>query len=60
MKQRILLLGGFGFLGTNILKYIDKHLTQQYQVIVFDKFNLLKVVLSLKHSYNKLKLILWI
>ncbi len=38
MKRRILLLGGFGFLGTNILKYIDKHLTQQYQVIVFDKF----------------------
>lgn len=37
-KQTILILGGFGFLGTNILKYIDSHLTQKYQVIVFDKF----------------------
>lgn len=37
-KQTILILGGYGFLGTNILKYIDLHLLQQYQVIVFDKF----------------------
>lgn len=37
-KQIIFILGGFGFLGTNILKYIDKHLAHQYQVIVFDKF----------------------
>ena len=37
-KQTILILGGYGFLGTNILKHIDNHLRQQYQVIVFDKF----------------------
>lgn len=36
--QTILLIGGFGFLGTNIIKYIDNHLADQYNVIVFDKF----------------------
>lgn len=36
--QRILLLGGFGFIGTNVLSYIDKNLKDTYQVIVFDKF----------------------
>lgn len=36
--KTILLLGGYGFLGTNIIKYIDAHLMEQYQVIVFDKF----------------------
>lgn len=36
--KTILILGGYGFLGTNIIKYIDAHLMEQYQVIVFDKF----------------------
>lgn len=36
--KTILLLGGYGFLGTNILKYIDACLTDAYRVIVFDKF----------------------
>lgn len=36
--QKILLLGGFGFIGTNILSYIDENLKEAYQVIVFDKF----------------------
>lgn len=36
--KTILLLGGYGFLGTNITKFIDAHLMEQYQVIVFDKF----------------------
>lgn len=36
--QTILLIGGFGFLGTNIIKYIDEYLFDQYRVIVFDKF----------------------
>ena len=36
--KTILLLGGFGFLGTNILSYIDNNLKDQYHVIVFDKF----------------------
>ena len=36
--KTILLLGGYGFLGTNIIKYIDAHLKEHYQVIVFDKF----------------------
>ena len=39
MKKQILLLGGFGFLGTNILKYIDAHLINVYDCIVFDKFD---------------------
>ena len=38
-KQTILILGGFGFLGTNILKYIDENLYDQYSVIVLDRFN---------------------
>lgn len=36
MKQ-ILMLGGFGFISTNILKYIDEHYADEYQVIVFDR-----------------------
>ena len=36
--QTILLIGGFGFLGTNIIKYIDEHFSDQYRVIVFDKY----------------------
>lgn len=35
----ILLLGGFGFIGTNILKYVEssKNLSDRYQFIVFDR-----------------------
>lgn len=36
--KRILLLGGYGFLGTNILKHIDNVRGGEYEVIVFDKF----------------------
>lgn len=38
MKKRILLLGGFGFIGSNILSYIDLFMMDLYEVIVFDKF----------------------
>lgn len=34
-----LILGGYGFLGTNIMAFVDKHLSQQYRFIVFDKFD---------------------
>ena len=37
--KTILILGGYGFLGTNIMKFVDKHLSQQYRFIVFDKFD---------------------
>ena len=36
--KTILLLGGFGFIGSNILSYIDEYLIDTYQVIVFDKY----------------------
>ena len=36
--KNILILGGFGFLGTNIMKYVDANIQGQYQFIVFDKF----------------------
>lgn len=36
--KTILLLGAYGFLGTNIIKHIDRNLTGQYRVITFDKF----------------------
>lgn len=42
--KTILLLGGFGFLGTNILKYVDDKLPTQYRFIVFDRYN--------KHPHN--------
>ena len=39
--KTILLFGGYGFLGTNIIKHIDAHphLREQYRVIVFDKYD---------------------
>ena len=37
--KNVLILGGFGFLGTNILKYVDAHMRDTYQFIVFDKFD---------------------
>jgi UDP-glucose 4-epimerase len=41
---RILLLGGFGFIGTNILNYIDNNFPDKYSVIVIDRIssNLIK------------------
>lgn len=39
--KTILLLGGFGFLGTNIVKYVDNNekLSNQYNFIVFDRIS---------------------
>ena len=34
----VLILGGYGFLGTNIMAYVDAHLHDHYRFIVFDKF----------------------
>lgn len=36
--KTILILGGFGFLGTNIIKFIDARMPLDCRVIVFDKF----------------------
>ena len=35
--KTVLLLGGYGFLGTNVMKFVDAHYSQQYKFIVFDK-----------------------
>jgi len=37
-NKTILLLGGFGFIGSNILAYIDSHTDLEYDVIIFDKY----------------------
>lgn len=37
--KSILILGGYGFLGTNIIKYVDAHMRDAYKFIVFDKFD---------------------
>lgn len=36
--KNILILGGYGFLGTNILKYIESRYEDCYRVIVFDRY----------------------
>lgn len=36
--KNVLILGGYGFLGTNMMRYVDEHLHDQYRFIVFDKF----------------------
>lgn len=35
--KTILILGGYGFIGTNVIKYIDENLLDNYQVIVVDR-----------------------
>jgi UDP-glucose 4-epimerase len=35
--KKILLLGGYGFIGTNILKYIDNYFSNVFSVVVFDR-----------------------
>lgn len=37
--KTVLLLGGFGFIGTNLLKYIDKNTQSEFKVLVFDKIS---------------------
>lgn len=41
--KTILLLGGFGFIGTNIIKFVDEHqdndTISHYRFVVFDKFS---------------------
>ena len=46
--KTILILGGYGFIGTNIIKYIEDNLTDQYNVIVFDRFPSNRAGLSLR------------
>lgn len=36
--KRILLLGGYGFISTNLLDYIDRYAKNDYKVIIFDYF----------------------
>ena len=36
--RTILLLGGYGFLGTNILSHIEGYLKDEYQVIIIDRY----------------------
>ena len=35
--KTVLILGGFGFLGTNVIKMIDDSFAQSYQVVVLDR-----------------------
>lgn len=37
--KTVLLLGGYGFLGTNVMKFVDGHYSHQYKFIVFDKLS---------------------
>lgn len=37
MKKTVLLLGGYGFIATNLLKYIDEYYDGQYEFIIFDR-----------------------
>ena len=42
--RTILILGGFGFIGTNIMKHLEKNSYDEYRFIVFDKFE--------QHAHN--------
>jgi UDP-glucose 4-epimerase len=35
--KTILILGGFGFIGTNVIKFIEDNFNEDYKVVVFDK-----------------------
>jgi len=37
--KTVLILGGFGFLGTNTMKFAEEHYSNEYRFIVFDKFD---------------------
>jgi len=37
--ETILILGGFGFLGTNLINYASNKLSNDYRFIVFDIYN---------------------
>lgn len=37
-RVRILLLGGFGFIGTNFMKYVEARCPEKYAFIVMDRF----------------------
>ena len=37
-RKTILLLGGFGFLGTNLIKFVESHCPEKYAFIVMDRF----------------------
>ena len=37
--KNVLILGGFGFLGTNIIMYVDTHMRDEYRFIVLDKYD---------------------
>lgn len=37
--KTVLIIGGYGFLGMNIIKFIDDYLKDTYRVVVFDKFS---------------------
>lgn len=39
MKTTILLLGGYGFISTNLLKFIDKMYDDKYDIVVFDRID---------------------
>lgn len=39
MLKTVLILGGYGFLGTNIIKYVDANMQDTYRFIVFDKYD---------------------
>ena len=41
--RNILLLGGYGFIGTNILKFVEKLSVKEYQFIVLDHYCPVKV-----------------
>lgn len=36
--KHLLILGAYGFIGSNILKYIDEHCLGEFSVVTFDKF----------------------